>query len=152
MSAVTVFRTFVATSLCTALAACTMGPDFVRPQAELPSHWQGEAVAGNAIDQDAAWWAGFDDPLLGQLANQVLAANLDLQLAANRVQQSRAARGITGADDALEFIMAGASAVQVGSATFSNPRASLDVLEGIERFMEKEGISKLSEIIGAARQ
>ncbi|KAG0959985.1 hypothetical protein G6F31_011106 [Rhizopus arrhizus] len=75
-----------------------MGPDFVRPQAELPSHWQGEAVAGNAIDQDAAWWAGFDDPLLGQLASQVLAANLDLQLAANRVQQSRAARGVTAAD------------------------------------------------------
>jgi dihydroorotate dehydrogenase (NAD+) catalytic subunit len=59
--------------------------------------------------------------------------------------------GITSAQDALEFIMAGASAVQVGSATFSNPRASLDVLEGIERFMEKEGIKKLSEIIGAAR-
>src|SRR2546427_11876810 len=64
----------------------------------LPSHWQGEAVAGNAIDQDAAWWAGFDDPLLGQLASQVLEANLDLQLAANRVQQSRAARGISAAD------------------------------------------------------
>ena len=60
--------------------------------------------------------------------------------------------GITGADDAIEFIMAGASAVQVGSATFSNPRASLDILEGIERFMEKEGIQNLSELIGAARQ
>jgi dihydroorotate dehydrogenase (NAD+) catalytic subunit len=59
--------------------------------------------------------------------------------------------GIANAQDALEFIMAGASAVQVGSATFSNPRASLDVLEGIKRFMEKEGIKKLSEIIGAAR-
>jgi len=60
--------------------------------------------------------------------------------------------GITSAEDALEFIMAGASAVQIGSATFGNPRASLDVLEGIEGFMEKEGISKLSEIIGAARR
>jgi dihydroorotate dehydrogenase (NAD+) catalytic subunit len=59
--------------------------------------------------------------------------------------------GIANANDALEFIMAGASAVQVGSATYSNPRASLDVLEGIERFMEKERIKKLSEIIGAAR-
>ena len=59
--------------------------------------------------------------------------------------------GIARAEDALEFIMAGASAVQVGSATFSNPRVSLDVLEGIELFMEKEGIKKLSEIIGAAR-
>jgi dihydroorotate dehydrogenase (NAD+) catalytic subunit len=60
--------------------------------------------------------------------------------------------GIYSAGDAIEFIMAGASAVQVGSATFSNPRASLDVLEGIEQFMEKEGINKLSEIIGAARR
>ncbi len=60
--------------------------------------------------------------------------------------------GIASAEDALEFIMAGASAVQVGSATFSNPRASLDVLEGIKRFMEKGGIKKLSEIIGAVRR
>lgn len=59
--------------------------------------------------------------------------------------------GITSASDALEFIMAGASAVQVGSATFTNPRASLDILEGIEQFMEKEGIKSLSEIIGAGR-
>ncbi len=60
--------------------------------------------------------------------------------------------GIATARDALEFIMAGASAVQVGSATYSNPRASLEVLEGIEGFMEKEGIKKLGEIIGAARR
>jgi dihydroorotate dehydrogenase (NAD+) catalytic subunit len=60
--------------------------------------------------------------------------------------------GIATAQDALEFIMAGASAIQVGSTTFSNPRASLDVLEGIRSFMEKEGIKKLDEIIGAARK
>ena len=58
--------------------------------------------------------------------------------------------GITTANDALEFIMAGASAIQVGTANFSNPRAPLDVLEGIERFMKKEGVRKLSELIGAA--
>ena len=60
--------------------------------------------------------------------------------------------GITSSSDAIEFIMAGASAVQVGSATFSNPRASLDVLEGIEQFMQKEGVKKLTEIIGVARK
>jgi dihydroorotate dehydrogenase (NAD+) catalytic subunit len=59
--------------------------------------------------------------------------------------------GIATAADALEFIMAGATAIQVGSATFANPRASLDVLEGIERFMAEEGIMELREIIGAAR-
>ena len=60
--------------------------------------------------------------------------------------------GISNAVDALEFIMAGASAVQVGSASFLNPRASLDVLEGIEKFMEAEGIKDLKELIGAARR
>jgi len=60
--------------------------------------------------------------------------------------------GITSAGDAIEFIMAGASAVQVGSATFINPRASLDILEGVEQFMQEEGINKLSELIGAARR
>jgi dihydroorotate dehydrogenase (NAD+) catalytic subunit len=60
--------------------------------------------------------------------------------------------GITTAEDALEYMMAGARAVQVGSATFANPRASLDVLEGITKFMEKEGVKSLKEIIGAARK
>jgi dihydroorotate dehydrogenase (NAD+) catalytic subunit len=59
--------------------------------------------------------------------------------------------GITTAPDAIEFIMAGASAVQVGTAGFANPRAPLDVLEGIEQFMEKEGINALTDLIGAAR-
>ena len=60
--------------------------------------------------------------------------------------------GITTGKDAIEFIMAGASAVQVGTASFANPRAPLDVLEGIEEFMRKEGIKDISEIIGAARR
>jgi len=59
--------------------------------------------------------------------------------------------GITTASDAIEFIMAGASAIQVGTASFTNPRAPLDVLEGIEQFMKKEGIASLTELIGAAR-
>ncbi|MBI2329612.1 MAG: dihydroorotate dehydrogenase [Chloroflexi bacterium] len=58
--------------------------------------------------------------------------------------------GIATASDALEFIMAGASAIQVGTASFTNPSAPLDVLEGIERFMKKEGINNLTELIGAA--
>jgi dihydroorotate dehydrogenase (NAD+) catalytic subunit len=60
--------------------------------------------------------------------------------------------GITTASDAIEFIMAGASAIQVGTANFTNPLAPLDVLEGIEQFMEKEGIESLTELIGAARR
>jgi len=60
--------------------------------------------------------------------------------------------GITTASDALEFIMAGASAIQVGTASFTNPRALLDILEGIEEFMQKEEIKDITELIGAARR
>ena len=60
--------------------------------------------------------------------------------------------GITTASDAIEFIMAGASAIQVGTASFANPRAPLDILEGIEQFMEKEGIKDIAELIGAAQR
>ena len=60
--------------------------------------------------------------------------------------------GISTADDAIEFIMAGASAVQVGTASFTNPRAPLDVLEGIKQFMKQKGVNDIAELIGAARK
>jgi dihydroorotate dehydrogenase (NAD+) catalytic subunit len=59
--------------------------------------------------------------------------------------------GIMSGLDAIEYIMAGATAVQVGTSTFVNPRATLDVLDGIERFMEEEGVADLHQLIGAAR-
>ena len=59
--------------------------------------------------------------------------------------------GISSAEDALEFIMAGASAVQVGTAQLTDPHALLKVIEGIEQFMHKEGIKDLSQLIGIAR-
>jgi dihydroorotate dehydrogenase (NAD+) catalytic subunit len=48
--------------------------------------------------------------------------------------------------------MTGASAVQVGTASFVDPQAPLKVLEGIEQFMEREGIDNLTDLIGAARR
>jgi len=59
--------------------------------------------------------------------------------------------GIASSSDALQFIMAGASAVQMGTANFTNPSAPLEVLEGIEEFMNKEGITDINELIGAGR-
>lgn len=59
--------------------------------------------------------------------------------------------GILEARDALEFLMAGAQAVQVGTANFANPRASLDILEGIEQFLEDRGINSVKEIIGSLK-
>lgn len=56
--------------------------------------------------------------------------------------------GIMDYKDAIEFIMAGASAVQIGSGNFVNPTITLDIIKGIERFMEEENISSLEEIRG----
>ena len=61
-----------------------------------------------------------------------------------------AAGGISSGEDAAEFLMAGASAIQVGTATFRNPRAPLDVLDGLEAFMRAEGVEDVHELIGAA--
>ena len=60
--------------------------------------------------------------------------------------------GIMSGDDAVEYLMAGASAVQVGTATYLNPHAPLDVLEGLERFMRDHAVEDVSELIGAAQE
>ena len=56
--------------------------------------------------------------------------------------------GIMTATDALEFMLAGASAVQVGTASFIDPQASVKILEGIENFMIQKGITDIGEIVG----
>ena len=58
--------------------------------------------------------------------------------------------GICNANDALEFFMAGASAIQIGTINFVNPRAGVEILEGIEDFLRKEKIEDIADIIGAA--
>lgn len=56
--------------------------------------------------------------------------------------------GITTWQDAIEFIMAGATCIQVGTANFINPRIGLDIIEGIKNYMKEEGINSLDEIRG----
>ncbi|MEG2338010.1 MAG: dihydroorotate dehydrogenase [Clostridium sp.] len=60
--------------------------------------------------------------------------------------------GITTWEDAIEFIMAGATAVQVGTANFIKPDVALDIIDGIESYMKREGIESLEEIRGIARR
>lgn len=59
--------------------------------------------------------------------------------------------GITSAEDAIEMMMAGAKAVQVGTAIFTDPYAPLKIIDGLEKYMEEQGIGSLSEISGAVR-
>jgi dihydroorotate dehydrogenase (NAD+) catalytic subunit len=56
--------------------------------------------------------------------------------------------GIVTAEDALEFILAGASAVAVGTANFINPRAAVDVIEGLETFMAEQGVNVIGDLVG----
>ena len=56
--------------------------------------------------------------------------------------------GIATPEDAIEMILAGASAVSVGTANFHNPRATMDVLDGIKAYMERYHIEDINEIIG----
>ncbi len=57
--------------------------------------------------------------------------------------------GIMSALDAIEFFIAGATAVQVGTANFINPRATLEIIEGIEQFLEERQLKHVSDIIGS---
>jgi dihydroorotate dehydrogenase (NAD+) catalytic subunit len=56
--------------------------------------------------------------------------------------------GIMTAKDALEFLIAGAVAVQIGTANFINPHATIDIIEGIEAFLIERQIDNLTDIIG----
>ena len=58
--------------------------------------------------------------------------------------------GIASAADALEFIMAGATAVQVGTMTFTEPGTMLAVIDGLRAFCEREGVTDLAELVGVA--
>ena len=56
--------------------------------------------------------------------------------------------GIMTAVDALEFFIAGATAVQIGTANFTNPRTTLDIIDGIEKFLSQNRIDRVADIIG----
>ena len=60
--------------------------------------------------------------------------------------------GIANAEDAIEFMLAGASAVAVGAMNFVNPYTTIEVVEGIEAYMEQYGIENVTELIGAAEE
>ena len=63
-----------------------------------------------------------------------------------------ASGGIARWQDAVEYVLAGASMVQVGSANFRNPAAMIQVIDGIDRYLAEHGYRALSEIRGLAHQ
>ena len=109
-------------------------------------------LKGMAIDIQAR------RPILGNItgglsgpAIKPVALNMVYQVAGTVDVPVIGCGGITTASDAIEFIMASASAIQVGTANLTSPKAALDVLEGIEQFMRDERIEDITEIVGAAQ-
>lgn len=86
------------------LSGCAVGPAYVAPTVTVPAQFMGSAAVqpaaadGSSVDL-VSWWTSFDDPLIGQFVERALAQNLDLQQAAARVTQARAA--LRGANSAL---------------------------------------------------
>lgn len=59
--------------------------------------------------------------------------------------------GIMSAEDALEFLIAGAQAVQVGTANFVDPSAMINIIDGLQQFCQEEGVASINELIGTLR-
>ena len=78
------------------LAGCAVGPIFKRPQVSVPKQWTVAPARGTSAKppQTEEWWSSFQDPELNSLIERAVDRNLDLKLALERVQETRAARGI----------------------------------------------------------
>ena len=87
----------IATVVIATLSGCmTVGPDYSRPQVDTPDQWPG-ATATEAVS--STWWKAYGDPVLDQMVDEALVHNLDLRRAIARVDEARAALGITRADE-----------------------------------------------------
>jgi dihydroorotate dehydrogenase (NAD+) catalytic subunit len=112
----------------------------------------GNTLVGMAMDRErsrpaiAATYAGLSGPALKPVQlRQVyeIAGAVDTPIIG--------CGGVTTAEDAIDYLMAGACAVQVGTATFANPLAPIEVLDGLERYCCERGIANVRELVGAGR-
>ncbi|HUD51536.1 efflux transporter outer membrane subunit [Parvibaculum sp.] len=74
--------------LSSALGACSMVPDYERPQVAVPAAFAGPSAKDGAVDVSAQWWSSFNDPELQSLMADALGANLDIVAALHRVEQA----------------------------------------------------------------
>jgi NodT family efflux transporter outer membrane factor (OMF) lipoprotein len=117
------------------LPGCTVGPDFTAPHSQVPVQWSSSPATPCSAAEDAelaSWWAVFQDATLTSLVERALASNLDLQLAAARIRQARAARGVAAAgfgptlQAAAEFQRRRSSSEVRGSPTVNQYQAGFD--------------------------
>jgi len=90
--------------------------------------------------------AGLSGPAIKPIVLRMVWELFDTLSEANALVPIIGIGGISCTQDALEFLMAGASAVQVGSATFANPPVMIEIIEGLLQYMKKTGLSNINEI------
>jgi outer membrane protein, multidrug efflux system len=94
-------RWWLPVALALMLAGCAVGPNYQRPSASVPQTWPQKPARGvspGVAPPDEQWWKTLRDPELESLVNRAVASNLDLQLAASRVEEARAGRGVARSD------------------------------------------------------
>jgi multidrug efflux system outer membrane protein len=128
------------------LLGCAVGPDYLPPQTDVPSTWNGQEVVTNKLASRtntnpatlSTWWRSFKDPTLNSLVDSAIQANLDLLQAQARIRQARAARGVAGAPlmpeiDSQAFFQRGSgSSATVGSGgipSFTSSAAFRDLFQ-----------------------
>ena len=151
-------RRFVVLALAPLVSACAVGPRYTPPRPEMPAGWHEAPVASGTFDPSTLerWWTAFQDPVLDDLVARAVDGNLDLKIAAARMREARAARGIA-ASAALPQVNVSAQGVRsersnavppfnvaTGGALPFGPRTQnvfdaaweLDVFGGVRRDVE----------------
>ena len=153
-----------------ALAGCTVGPDYHRPQVDMPPDWVSPTAAAPAAATQpsvavvqppvdiARWWSTFNDPVLESLVQRALESNLDLRLSALRLREARAARRIATSalyprvDTAASYRRSGSGSGSNGIER-SNYSASLDASWEIDVFGGvRRGVEAADATIRAAAE
>jgi multidrug efflux system outer membrane protein len=88
-------RSIVTAGVALLAAACALGPDYRRPKENIPAAYRFEPTAGSESFADQGWWQIYQDPTLQSLIREALDDNLDVRIAAARVDQARAILGST---------------------------------------------------------
>jgi len=89
-------QTLILVVLTLPAASCVVGPKYTQPKPQMPAVWHEMPAGIGAFDRSTLerWWTAFHDPLLDDLVSRAIDGNLDLKIAAARVREARAARGI----------------------------------------------------------
>jgi multidrug efflux system outer membrane protein len=113
-------RSIVTASAALMAAACALGPNYQRPKENIPAAYRFDTATGNDAFADQSWWQLYQDPTLQSLIREALDNNLDVRIAAARVDQARALLGSTRLQQ-LPQVSASAEAQRARASEYQRP-------------------------------